>query len=598
MNKTININLAGLFFHIDEDAFKRLQRYLAAVRNSFAGTNGADEIMSDIESRIAELFLEKRANDQQVISIIHVESVIDIMGQPEDYEVNEEIFEESSKSSRGSSTNFKGKNKQLFRDTLNGYIGGVSSGLSYYLGIEAVWVRVLWILAILLTAGWAIPVYIILWIFVPDAITTNQRLTMMGKEVNITNIEENFKSGFEPVVDGQTDADYRIVGQKEKRSTVRFFSFIGRFILGVLKFIMKTFGLLLFLTSTITLVALIVSTITASAVNIDGYSLLNIFDLVVPSDYATFWLILAMILALGIPLFLLAVLGLKLLVSNLRALGSIVYIALGAIWIVAVIALSIMIGRIVASQAIEATVQKTEKFGINKEKIFSLELIDSGESGRFNSNRRAFQFDFDEVDGKELIKYYETKFAISSTTDSVARVEITYKGKGASFEEAKERARAIRFDYKLTDSSFVASDFFMLPKEDRFIDPDIEIMIYLPEGANAKFNERFGERYRSYISNDAFNLGNNIEYTYQIKDGKAVCVDCPIIEKTPENQELLNDSIPDNDTIVPENDGEWQYDGNDGVSYKENDKSNKNQKWLTSKTETKTYRWASKNMSL
>jgi hypothetical protein len=84
MNKTININLAGLFFHIDEDAYQRLQRYIAAVRKSFAGTSGADEIMSDIESRIAELFLEKRANEMQVISITHVEEVIGIMGQPED----------------------------------------------------------------------------------------------------------------------------------------------------------------------------------------------------------------------------------------------------------------------------------------------------------------------------------------------------------------------------------------------------------------------------------------------------------------------------------------------------------------------------------
>jgi hypothetical protein len=96
MNKTININLAGLFFHIDEDAYQRLQRYIAAVRKSFAGTSGADEIMSDIESRIAELFLEKRANEMQVISITHVEEVIGIMGQPEDYEVDEEIFEKQT----------------------------------------------------------------------------------------------------------------------------------------------------------------------------------------------------------------------------------------------------------------------------------------------------------------------------------------------------------------------------------------------------------------------------------------------------------------------------------------------------------------------
>lgn len=201
MNKTININLAGLFFHIDEDAYNRLQRYLAAVRNSFSETTGADEIMSDIESRIAELFLEKRANEQQVISIVHVESVIDIMGQPEDYEVDEDIFTEAGPRTRR--TNFAAKGKQLFRDTQNGYVGGVSAGLSYYLGMDTIWIRVLWIVATFFSAGWLIPIYILLWIFVPDAVTTNQRLTMMGKEVNITNIEDNFKAGFEPVAMGR-----------------------------------------------------------------------------------------------------------------------------------------------------------------------------------------------------------------------------------------------------------------------------------------------------------------------------------------------------------------------------------------------------------
>lgn len=567
MNKTININLAGLFFHIDEDAFQRLQRYLAAVRRSFAGTSGADEIMGDIESRIAELFLEKRANDQQVISITHVEAVIDIMGQPEDYEVDEDIFEESSNSSRGSNINFKGKNKQLFRDTLNGYVGGVSSGLSYYLGIDAVWVRVLWILATFLTAGWSIPVYIILWIFIPDAITTNQRLTMMGKEVNISNIEENFKAGFEPVVDGQTDADYRIVGQKGKRGTVRFFSFLGRFIVGVLKAIVKIFGLILFLISTITLVALIVSTITASAVNIDGYSLLNIFDLVVPAEFATFWLILAIILSVGIPLFLLAVLGLKLLVNNLRTLGSKVYIALTVLWIIAVIVLSVLIGQIVASQAVDASVQKTEKFSVNSDKTFSLAMEASERSKRRSGFRMGF--DFEEVDGKTVVRYYDVKVAVASTTDSVARVEILVESKGASFEEAKARAKLVKFDYKLTDSTFTASDYYTVPKNGGFGDYDVEVVIYLPEGTTVKFDEKFGERYRPYINKDAFKLGNNIENTYEIKGGKAICLDCPVIEEGSDVIDQVQDSLPVGQELIPENDGDWEYDGEDGVREKD-----------------------------
>jgi len=568
MNKTININLAGLFFHIDEDAFQRLQRYLAAVRNSFSGTNGADEIMSDIESRIAELFLEKRANEQQVISITHVEEVINIMGQPEDYEVDEDIFDESTRSSRGSYTNFNKKGKQLFRDTQNGYIGGVSAGLSYYLGIDTVWIRVLWIVATFFSAGWLIPIYILLWIFVPDAITTNQRLTMMGKEVNITNIEDNFKAGFEPVADGQTDAGHRIVGQKGKRGTVRFFGFLGRLIMGFFKAIVKIIGLLLFLTSTITIVALIVSTVTASAVDIDGYSLLTIFDWVVPANLASFWLVLAIILAAGIPLFLLAVLGLKLLVNNLRTLGSKVYLALAGIWIIAVIALSIMIGKIAASQAIDASVQKTEKFAVDSSKTFALDLTRAERRNTFNRN--GDNFEFDEIDGQSIVKYYDVKLAVGSTTDSVARVELFYKSKGANFEEAKERAKLITYEYKLTDSSFVGSDFFYMPKNGGFGDHDVEVMVYLPEGTTARFNERFSERYRSYINNDAFSLGNNIEYTYQIKDGKAVCIDCPIIEELEETELIENIDSIQNDSlksapIAPENDGTWQYDGNDGI---------------------------------
>ena len=144
MNKTININLAGLFFHIDEDAYNKLQKYLSAVRRSFSSMQGSEEIMSDIESRVAELFLEKRANDQQVISITHVDEVISIMGQPEDYEVDEEIFEGERKST---AQEMKSRlSKPLFRDTLNGYIGGVCSGLGHFLGIDAIWVRIFFVL--------------------------------------------------------------------------------------------------------------------------------------------------------------------------------------------------------------------------------------------------------------------------------------------------------------------------------------------------------------------------------------------------------------------------------------------------------------------
>jgi hypothetical protein len=85
MKKTLTANISGTVFHIEEDAYDRLHRYLENIRSQFSGNEGRDEIMADIESRIAELFTERSDGRPQVVSIDDVEHVIGIMGQPEDY---------------------------------------------------------------------------------------------------------------------------------------------------------------------------------------------------------------------------------------------------------------------------------------------------------------------------------------------------------------------------------------------------------------------------------------------------------------------------------------------------------------------------------
>ena len=117
MNKTININLAGTFFHVDEDAYLKLQRYLDAIRRSFSNTQGQDEIITDIEARIAELFTEKMTNERQVISMKEVDAVIKVMGQPEDYLVDEEIFEDEPRKKR-----VHKNSRRLYRDMENKYV--------------------------------------------------------------------------------------------------------------------------------------------------------------------------------------------------------------------------------------------------------------------------------------------------------------------------------------------------------------------------------------------------------------------------------------------------------------------------------------------
>ena len=125
MNKTVNINLAGIFFHIDEDAYAKLQRYLEAIKRSFTDSQGRSEIIADIEARIAELFNERVQNEKQVIRIKEVDEVIAIMGQPEDYLVDDEIFEDEPQTAY---TKRSQPSKKLFRDGEDKFLGGVASG--------------------------------------------------------------------------------------------------------------------------------------------------------------------------------------------------------------------------------------------------------------------------------------------------------------------------------------------------------------------------------------------------------------------------------------------------------------------------------------
>jgi hypothetical protein len=124
MNKTVSINLGGFFFHIDEDAYQKLSRYFEAVKRSLS-SEGRDEIMKDIESRVAEIFQDKLKNEKTVIGLSEVEEVISIMGQPEDYKIDEEPnYKESSKNYYNIP-----QSKKLYRDKDNAILGGVLSGL-------------------------------------------------------------------------------------------------------------------------------------------------------------------------------------------------------------------------------------------------------------------------------------------------------------------------------------------------------------------------------------------------------------------------------------------------------------------------------------
>ncbi|HFS66648.1 MAG TPA: PspC domain-containing protein, partial [Flavobacteriia bacterium] len=191
MNKTVNINLGGIFFHIDEEAYQKLKSYLDAIRNSLNDDEqGKNEIINDIEIRISELLSEKVKNVRQVVNTNDVDAIIEVMGKPEDYSVEESLFDDDLKINK--------KRKRLFRDPDDKFLGGVCSGIAHYLGIDPIWVRLFW-LFLVVTYGSGVLIYFLLWILLPVANTTSQKLEMEGEDVTISNIEKKIKEEFKDV---------------------------------------------------------------------------------------------------------------------------------------------------------------------------------------------------------------------------------------------------------------------------------------------------------------------------------------------------------------------------------------------------------------
>jgi phage shock protein PspC (stress-responsive transcriptional regulator) len=189
MKITVSINLGGYSFNIDEDAYAELKRYLKNLELHFAGEESSAEILSDIESRMAELFRTKLTNYKQVIDIGDVNQVITVLGTPEDISDNEGPTVRDKFSSPGY--------HRMYRDTDHRVIGGVCAGIAAYWDIELWLVRLIFFILAMMGVGFLI--YLILYIVLPEAKTTAEKIAMKGNPVNIHNIKNSVKQEFDSV---------------------------------------------------------------------------------------------------------------------------------------------------------------------------------------------------------------------------------------------------------------------------------------------------------------------------------------------------------------------------------------------------------------
>lgn len=190
MKKTFSVNLGNRVYNIDEDAYMTLKAYLERIEGHFSDLKEREDIINDIELRISELFSERLGVNKQVVTLTDVNEVIAVMGDPRQISGSEE--EEPA----GSWERRTGP-KRIYRDPDDRMIGGVCGGLAAYTNIDPVIMRLIFVA--LLFMGIGALAYIILWIVVPEARTTAQKLEMRGDSVNTSNIGNFFRDEFESV---------------------------------------------------------------------------------------------------------------------------------------------------------------------------------------------------------------------------------------------------------------------------------------------------------------------------------------------------------------------------------------------------------------
>jgi hypothetical protein len=360
---------------------------------------------------------------------------------------------------------------------------------------------------------------------------------MRGEDVNISNIERKVKEGFDDVAQKIKSVDYEGVGNRVKSSGRTFFDTVGDVILFLFKIFGKFIGILLIIIGASTIIGLFIGMLTvgiADAVNIPG---LNLYHVVDASNMPVWFVSLLGFFAIGIPFFFLLYLGLKILVNNLKSIGSIAKFSLLGLWLISIILLVVFGVRQATARAYSDAVEMNQEL-LFQDATDTLQIEIASYDRAYRNKRKVEMGDGRTISrndaGEEVIVLDDIDMYIETSRDSLARIEIIKESDGPSFERAEELATAIVYDYKVEGNTLFLSDFITTARENKMMDQEVRVNLMLPGGTLLNFrNESSYRCWRFHFDNDRNLGGCDLEnFTWKMDaDGELECQTCPEIEK-------------------------------------------------------------------
>lgn len=547
MNRTITMNLSGIIFHIEEDAYEKLNKYLSTIRGYFSSTEGRDEIMGDIESRIAEMLQEKVSQAKQAVLLADVESIIAVMGKPEDFASEKQDDKANSSPKEESADAGMRYGKRLFRDPDDRLVGGVCSGIANYFNIDPIWIRGAFAIAIFVF-GTGILLYFILWMIIPMAKTAAEKLQMRGEKVDINNIGKVVNEELshlktrvnrfgEEVSSPETRERLRTTTRSAGRAIADVFTAIFR-VVG------KVFSVIFLVISIILLTGLLAGIfgkgnfMIFEADSSVQFSLYEIAASILPTGISSEMVVTTLILFLGIPLLFIIYSCVKYL-FNLRQRNRIINYIASVLWLIG-IALVVYIGvRIGNDFSTEAYNKRRIAITQPAGKKLYLDVNPSDEDKdnhiiHFSHRRNRVRLDDWSIISKEDNHYrlgYPVLDIVPSETDSFQLIVIR-TAHGADKGEANELAKTIRYDIIQKDSTLLFNNYFDIAEDDKFRAQQVKIILKVPVNKSIYLSKHM-ERIIYDVENVTNTLDRDmVNRTWLMTPQGLECVDCTGLEAT------------------------------------------------------------------
>ena len=551
MNTTVDINLAGIVFRFDNTAYQLLQSYIDKLHRYYGHSDEGNEIVSDIEARIAELLQERLRHPEQAVTNDMILEILHRIGSPEDFEAYQQEEEETQAGysykqsyTENSAQYTETTHRKLYRDPDNRYLAGVAAGVAHYFGIPPLYARLLFVL-LQFVWGLGLIAYLILWFIMPEAETTAQKLEMKGEPINLSNIERIVLREFENLSSNLKQMPIHKIGKQIGNIIMEILKGIGLFLQGILRVIGIIVGVAFAIGGTVAfsiLAALFFfRNLNFLPVIDNNDTVFRLLELFVPQNQIFLSTVLIFIIV-AIPLLMLVYGGIKL-IFNIRAKDKPLFITSVVMWIIAFGLLTvsaIQTGKNFHDQAdvfqsIPIQAAPTDTLIVDAQMLALSDELLYNDMPQFGNTHLL-------LDTNEHPQMFAVpRFDIRPSTDSLSHLEVELHSFGPNNEQAKQTASKIDYKYSIAGHHLTFDHYTAIPAGSPWLAQSVQLTLRIPVGQVV------------YLAENSRHIIHDIQNVQYMWDGDMVnhywimTLQGLSIYPTPTDK----DDIPAPDTIIP-----------------------------------------------